>query len=235
MAERDGVTRPGRDTARLDALQRALIPCYDRLLATTVDLIRDWGAPDRPRVLDLGAGAGLFAFDLRAHLPYAHFHLTDPADTALEAARRRFTGDARVSFGAIGGDARRDWARMVVAGRPWDLIISCVALHRLDSETKQALFGAVQDGLAGGGLFIDIEQVLGPTLAAQARYDREWRRAALACGATELDISQAHALSRQDTPATLADHLAWLRDAGFTDVDCSYKDWRYAVFSGRKG
>ena len=58
---------------------------------------------------------------------------------------------------------------------------------------------------------------------------------ALAQGATELDISQARTLSRQDTPASLSDHLTWLRDAGFTDVDCSYKDWRYAVLSGRKG
>jgi tRNA (cmo5U34)-methyltransferase len=37
-----------------------------------------------------------------------------------------------------------------------------------------------------------------------------------------------------DIPATLDAHLVWLREAGYTDVDCYYKYLSYAVFGGRK-
>lgn len=244
MVGRDGISRPGRDTASIDALQQALIPCYQPVLDTVAELLRDWGAPARPRVLDLGTGGGCFAFDLRSQLPYAHFHLVDvadggPADSCLDVARRRFTGDARVSFATVDAkatdDAGNGWARAVGEGQPWDLVVSFVALHRLGHEAKRALFAAVLAGLAGGGLFIDVEQVLGPTLAAQARYERRWQRDAQAKGAGEAEVSHARALGRTYSPATLDDHLAWLRDAGFTDVDCAFKAWRYAVFSARKG
>ena len=31
----------------------------------------------------------------------------------------------------------------------------------------------------------------------------------------------------------MEDQLAWMRDAGLTQVDCSFKAWRFAVLSGR--
>jgi hypothetical protein len=33
--------------------------------------------------------------------------------------------------------------------------------------------------------------------------------------------------------ASVEDQLLWLREAGFSDVDCWYKDNRFAVMSGR--
>ena len=37
-----------------------------------------------------------------------------------------------------------------------------------------------------------------------------------------------------DRCATLEDQLAWLRAAGFAEVDCAFKQWRFAVYSGRR-
>jgi tRNA (cmo5U34)-methyltransferase len=39
---------------------------------------------------------------------------------------------------------------------------------------------------------------------------------------------------KADKTSTLEDQMAWLRAAGFTDVDCWYKQYRFAVYSGRK-
>ena len=40
--------------------------------------------------------------------------------------------------------------------------------------------------------------------------------------------------TRLDVLAPLSDQLAWLRAAGFVDVDCRYKWLHFAVFCGRR-
>jgi tRNA (cmo5U34)-methyltransferase len=39
---------------------------------------------------------------------------------------------------------------------------------------------------------------------------------------------------RHDRPASVADQCRWLADAGLADVDCFFKEWRFAVFGGRR-
>jgi tRNA (cmo5U34)-methyltransferase len=54
-------------------------------------------------------------------------------------------------------------------------------------------------------------------------------------GISEKDLGAALLRMRADKNATLADQLLWLREAGFGEVDCRYKDHRFAVYSGKKG
>ena len=44
-----------------DAACRRLVPCFDGLYGTVLDLIAERGPPRGARVLDLGAGTGLLA------------------------------------------------------------------------------------------------------------------------------------------------------------------------------
>lgn len=32
----------------------------------------------------------------------------------------------------------------------------------------------------------------------------------------------------------IENHLQWMHDTGFSEVDCSFKAWRFAVLSGRR-
>ncbi|MFL7792418.1 MAG: methyltransferase type 12, partial [Anaerolineae bacterium] len=38
----------------------------------------------------------------------------------------------------------------------------------------------------------------------------------------------------EDRPAKLIDHLAWLTEVGFADVDVVWKYYNYAVYGGTK-
>jgi tRNA (cmo5U34)-methyltransferase len=49
-----------RDAAGYDAMRRRLIPCFDDFYGTALTLIGDWKPQKALRVLDVGAGTGLF-------------------------------------------------------------------------------------------------------------------------------------------------------------------------------
>src|SRR4051812_31734860 len=86
------------DAAGYDAMRRRLVPCFDAFYGTALALIDDWRSPGPLRVLDLGAGTGLFAALLLARHPDAEIHLTDASTGMLGEARQRLAGHAAVSF-----------------------------------------------------------------------------------------------------------------------------------------
>lgn len=214
-----------------DHLRRALVPCFDDFYGTALDLIDDW-RPDIDdqaplRCLDLGAGTGLFSALLKARRPKTVIHLMDASAAMLDQAKTRFAGQNDISFETA------DMASAALGG-PYDLVISALAIHHLDHGQKRALLGRIYAALGPGGLFVNAEQVLGPSRVAETRYRRLWRAHAAARGVSETEIEKALQRMAHDQCATVADQLDWLRQAGFTDVDCSYKSWRFAVLGGRK-
>ena len=216
-----------RDAAGYDATRRGLVPCFDAFYGAALDLIAQWRGPAAQplQILDLGAGTGLFAAQLLARYPDARLHLLDGAQGMLDEARARFAAYPSVSF------VLADMASAELGG-PWDLVISALAIHHLDDAAKQALFARIRAALRPGGLFVNAEQVLGPTREAETRYARVWLEQVRAGGVPETEIAKAQERMRHDRCATVEDQLRWLREAGFNDVDCSFKAWRFAVLSG---
>lgn len=213
--------------ADYDAARRRLIPCFDAFYGTVLELIDEWHPPPRARVLDLGAGTGLLAALVRAAHPDTMLHLVDVAPAMLDQARLRFAGQQSVELTVA------DYAGTSLAG-PYDLIVSALSIHHLDDTAKQTLFARSLDALTPGGLFVNAEQVLAPTPELERLAHHRWRLQAAALGASETDISAAEARMTHDRCATLEDQLAWLRAAGFAEVDCAFKQWRFAVYSGRR-
>jgi len=144
----------------------------------------------------------------------------------LKQARQRFAGRSAVSF-SLGDMATAD-----ISG-PWDLVISALAIHHLDDDAKQALFRRIRAALRPGGLFVNAEQVLGPTPQAEQRYAAIWLEQVRAADVPEAEIAKAQERMLHDRCASAEDQLAWMRAAGLGDVDCSFKAWRFAVLSGR--
>jgi tRNA (cmo5U34)-methyltransferase len=61
----------------------------------------------------------------------------------------------------------------------------------------------------------------------------EWLAAIRALGSDDAEIVAARERMAYDRPAPVEAQCDWLRTAGFVDVDCFYKSWRFAVFGGR--
>jgi tRNA (cmo5U34)-methyltransferase len=210
-----------------DRARRQLVPCLDAFYGAALALA-DFPSEAPLRVLDLGAGTGLMTSFFAAAFPAAQFTLVDVAGEMLEIARDRFAArGARFEF-LIG-----DFAKAGI-GREHDLVISALAIHHLDDPGKRALFSRVYGALRPGGLFINADQVLGRTPAVTERNRRAWLGAAHRLGVSEGDLAAAIERMKYDRMAKLEDQLRWLEDAGFTDVDCAFKDGMFAVLSGRR-
>jgi tRNA (cmo5U34)-methyltransferase len=135
-------------------------------------------------VLDLGAGTGLVAAMVKERWPAASVHLVDVSEGMLDEARARLRDALGASFEVA------DYATAPL-GTGWDLVVSALSIHHLEDAAKRALFARIRDALRPGGLFVNAEQVLGPTPALEAAYAARWRAEAQALGATSDEVAAA--------------------------------------------
>jgi tRNA (cmo5U34)-methyltransferase len=209
------------------ALRGRLVSGYERFYASAVDALALREVAALRRVLDLGAGTGLLTARVAEAFPEACFDLLDGSPEMLGEARARLGSRVADVFVA-------DMAAPLPAG-PYDGVISALAIHHLTDDDKQRLFGRVYDVLVPGGVFVNAEQVRGPTPALAQRYRERWAADARAQGASEAEITDALARRAHDRCADLESQLKWLREAGFATVDCTYKHWETATLVAVKG
>jgi tRNA (cmo5U34)-methyltransferase len=211
--------------AGYDALRRRLVPDYDRFYGAVTEALERLGGEVR-RVLDLGAGTGLLSAQVAAAFPGAEIELLDASEPMLEQARHRL-GDGVTAVHVA------DMAGALPDG-PFDAVVSALAIHHLEHADKRALMGRIHQLLRPGGLFVNAEQVNGPTPELSVLYEQRWAEDCRALGATEAEIGGARERMRHDRCTDVETQLAWLRDAGFAMADCTYKSWRFAVLIARK-
>ncbi|MFI8801987.1 class I SAM-dependent methyltransferase [Micromonospora chalcea] len=216
-----------------DQARRRLVPCFDAFYGTAVEVaappLRAALAAGRtPEVLDLGAGTGLLSLLLTAAVPGVRLTLVDGAPGMLAVAAGHLT-----ERGVAHRTVHADLADPLPAGR-YDAVVSALAIHHLDDEGKRALYKRAAGALAPGGVFVNAEQVAGPTPALDRRYDEVWTARITELGSDAEEIAGARQRMRHDRPATVADQCRWLTEAGLEDVDCFFKEWRFAVFGGQR-
>lgn len=216
-----------RAAERYDRARRQLVPCFEDFYGTALDVIpheRDAAI----RVLDLGAGTGLLSALIAQAFPRAHFTLVDISDAMLDQARRRFAAEPeRFRFRAL------DFALEPLSGE-YDAVVSALSIHHVESGRKPVLFKRVHDVLGDEGIFVNADQVLGAAPEIEREYHRAWLRQVRAKGVSEDDLAAALERMREDKTSTLGAQLKWLEDVGFEAVNCWYKSYSFAVYSGRK-
>jgi tRNA (cmo5U34)-methyltransferase len=214
--------------AEYTALRRRLVPGFDAFYGAAVGALSECasGGPIA-RVLDLGAGTGLLSAAVAEAYPDAEFELLDGSPAMLAEARQRL--GERVAAVYIA-----DMADPLPAG-PYDAVISALAIHHLEDEDKRKLFARVHEALRPGGVFVNAEQVLGPTPELAALYVEKWQRMCCELGASDDELAASVQRRRHDRCADVESQLQWLRAAGFASADCLYKYWEEAVLVAAKG
>jgi tRNA (cmo5U34)-methyltransferase len=204
-----------------DRQREHIIPELQQFYGTAV-----WAAESgerEPEILDIGAGTGLFSAYMLEKFPDAHLTLIDIAENMLEMARQRFAG--------------REHTRYIVSdystadlGGPYDIVCSALSIHHLETEDKRRLFHRIFAALRPGGLFVNADQADGETPYFRKRYLEYWNDF-LRSGPMSAE-QHAEILKRRDTldkNDTLTDQLAWMREAGFSDVDVVYRNRTFIV------
>jgi tRNA (cmo5U34)-methyltransferase len=168
-------------------------------------------------ILDLGTGDGRLLSLLKIDRPEVESVAVDFSATMLEAAKKRFAGDAKTLIIAHNLD---DPLPNVVKGR-FDAIVSSFAIHHLTHPRKRSLYAEIFDLLNDGGVFCNLEHVSSPTPAIHAYFRK-------AIGIEDTPDDPSNQLLDVET------QLKWLCEIGYTDVDCYWKWLELALLVGYK-
>ncbi len=210
-----------------DRARRKLVPCFDDFYRASLELL-PFKPDDRFEALDLGAGTGLLSAMIAEAFPKARLTLFDLTPEMLTIARQRLKPlGKRVRF------VTADFAA-AAPSKSYDAVVSALAIHHLPDSGKRHLFADIFKYLTSGGVFINADQVAGETAAIDQRSRQMWVKRARELKVSERDLNAALERMKQDLPATVGQQLAWMRESGFTDVACSYRNLIFAVLSGTK-
>ena len=110
----------------------------------------------------------------------------------------------------------------------FDLAVSSIAIHNLrDPRRIRQLYAEVFGLLNDGGFFMNFDYVRPSTQAL--------RPLAVWAG-LDPDAGYTQRLTGGgNPPGTIEEQLVWLREAGFSAVDCFWKEFHSTLFGGFKG
>lgn len=210
-----------------DHARRRLIPCFDELYASLLRAISK-SPEEQFQVLDLGAGTGFLTSLILQRFPRAEVTLLDVDDGRLEAAKLRLSPhQARTRYVVA------DYARVDPEGA-YDLVVSAFSLHHISNLDKRAVYRTLYSRLNRNGQLLLADRVKGMTPELDAAYKSQWELQARDRGASDEDIARTKDHWSADIETDINDHLEWAANAGFRNVDISYKNFMFAVFGGRR-
>ena len=210
------------DADGYDVQIRRLIPHYDEMIATGVEVLAAL-APAEGNILDLGGGTGALASAVLAGLPGARVTILDVDGEMLSQARQRLAGFGdRVSF--------RE-ASFLDPLPLADAVVASLSLHHVhDLATKTSLYQAIHGALSPNGVLLNLDAAVteGPRLNALV-FDRMAAR----MGKHGISYGEARehfaSWAAEDRYFPLDTELGALRAAGFDEVECFWRRGLSAV------
>ena len=208
-----------------DEQRRQLIPCFDDYYGMALSVME---TPNpHPRILDLGAGTGLFAAMALEKFPDASMTLIDLSEDMISVARKRFSGKPNIRF-ILDDYTTHKW------NEPFDIVISGLSIHHLSDEEKRKIFARIFKILEPGGIFINADQSLGETPEMETMYASMMEKCIADSGLPPEEITRAFERLKLDRSATMENQLQWLRESGFAHAECVYKYRHFTVFLSTK-
>ena len=216
------------EAKEFDEIILKLIPYYKDMIDALISSIPF--KHDAPiRVLDLGCGTGTITKTLKEQYKNAHVTCLDLAENMIEMAKIKLEDYMDIEY-VIGDFYEYDFTEK------YDVIVSSLALHHLvTDEDKKGFYLKIYDALDKGGLFSNADVVLGPNNHLQNLYIDKWKEFMnQSVSMREIEEKWIPAAEEEDHPAKLIDHIDWLREIGFKDVDVVWKYYHLAVYGGYK-
>lgn len=209
-----------------DGIILKLIPDYPQMVEALVSAL-PFHKTNVIQGIDLGCGTGTVTQAILNTFPHAQFSCLDIAENMIKIARSKLRKHKNVRY--IVGDFSSFEGQ-------YDVVVSSLALHHLITEDdKRQFYRRIHDALLPGGVFYNADIVLGSSKFLQDAYMGQWRAFMhRQIPEQEIEGKWIPKYEAEDHPARLLDHLAWLAEAGFSDIDVVWKRSNFAVYGGLK-
>jgi tRNA (cmo5U34)-methyltransferase len=175
------------------------------------------------RFVDLGGGSGEFAAQVLEEFPNSTAVLHDFSPPMIEAARRRLAEfGERVSY-RLSDLGKPGWSSDLDG--PYDAVVSAIAIHNLWNPARiRAVYDESYSVVKAGGAFFNLDYIFPRSPLLSGLYARpaageRWGGAR----ATE---------GGEVAEPTLENQLRWLREAGYSEVDCISKELSEVLLCG---
>jgi tRNA (cmo5U34)-methyltransferase len=209
-----------------DRNRRKVIPCFDAFYGTGIDFLEFDGKS--PKVLDIGAGTGLFSANLVVRYPSAELTLIDFSDDMLELARERFVDRANTHY------ILDNYFTHEFKQQSFDIVISALSIHHLNADEKSRLYQIIFKLLNRGGEFVNADQIISEYPEVQAKYEEKWIDFVKNNGFSEGQLAGHLERMSIDNPSPIGKQIEWMQEAGFAIAECLFKASNFAVLYGKK-
>lgn len=116
----------------------------------------------------------------------------------------------------------------------FDLIVSALSIHHLETERKQELFRRIYDKLPNGAWFINYDQFCADTPEMSKMFDSCWMERLQQSGLSETEFSLWRERRKLDRECSLNAEIAMLKKCGFSGVNCIYSNQKFSVVAAKK-
>ncbi|MGZ3600446.1 MAG: class I SAM-dependent methyltransferase [Ktedonobacterales bacterium] len=222
------------------------VPARAEQVATLRGLIPA-GADDEFTIVELASGDGTLAQTLLEAFPRCHYVALDVSEVMRDHLLQRLASFGERIEARHFELAEREWRDALPS--PLRCVVSSLSVHHLTGDEKRVLFADMAARLEPGGalLLADIVEPISPRVAAlyARQYDNIVREQSFLAGKPEgykrfqemrwnyfaYDYGDS-ATYTYDFPSPLSEQLLWLREAGFSSVDCFWLRAGHAIYGG---
>lgn len=214
MANPDNSTP--HSAAIYDAQVRNTIPHYDLFHQETLNLIKAMHLEPK-NWLDTGCGTGTLVQKASPAFPKTHFILADPSKEMLKIAKSKLAG---VSGGTVDFLEPTDTQNLPRDIAKLDVVTAIQAHHYGSPVERRKATRVCFDLLVPGGVYVTFENIC-PLTELGLRIGKEnWRNFQLSTGKDAETVDKhLQRFGAEFQPITVEEHLALLRETGFSTVE----------------
>jgi len=202
------------------------IPHYTEMIDALV-LSIPFEKGENIKVIDLGCGTGTMAYKIKTAFPNSQISCLDIAENMIKMTQLKLGENADYHINDFYGfnfDSQ------------YDVIVSSLALHHLaNDEDKKMFYRKIYDALTDNGVFYNADVVLGSNSHLQDLYMAKWKTfMGKNVSLDEIENKWIVKYKAEDRPTSLINHINWLKDIGYKNIDVVWKYYNYCVYGGYK-
>jgi tRNA (cmo5U34)-methyltransferase len=205
---------------------RRCVPEYEEMLKSLFIYLNPDFTPKT--ILELGCGTGNLTQLAHQRYPNAAITAVDISAECINECKSRISSP-NVQY------VKSDFKEIDFPQGHFDLVISSISIHHLRDADKEVLFQKLHGYQAPNGVLSFGDQFSGENAFIYQKHIERWKAFALEQGASidEWEMWMKHQQDH-DYHSTLANHLLWIKSAGYTLVDCTRRHLLWTTIYAEK-